>query len=92
MTYAKTNSPTGGFLAPKDYIGFLTLVNPGDEDKYSCRVVGAVVLCSLRIPLLTVGRSKADSSHSPLRSQEVSKTSIMDYSKEGLFNADQERF
>lgn len=58
MVLSNKNTPSDIYLAPKDYGGYVLLVNSGKHDNVNCKVQKIIVLNSLRILLITSRKIK----------------------------------
>jgi len=52
MMYTDDNSPSGVFLAPLHYSGYITLVNSEEDKRCNCEIVKVVIEGALRVVLL----------------------------------------
>lgn len=53
MLYSKKNGPKEVYLAPKDFAGYVLLVNSATSETFNCKTVKAVIDSALRVILYT---------------------------------------
>ena len=61
MEYSGSCSPTEVFLAPKDFAGFVVLINSGGEFESNCCSLRGVILGALRVLIVTKTQIKKGS-------------------------------
>lgn len=59
MMYSGKNEPDHVFLAPKDFAGYVILINTGQEDQVNCKAYKVILEGALRIILLSTRTIKA---------------------------------